>query len=83
MRISDGAEVTHRKAESIGSTWNTAPIWIAPKPFVNVSNKNRPILLSLILLDEVHWLHENHQIRFALCGSSARTENCVPMSPIT
>jgi len=24
------------------------------------------------LLDEVHWLHENTRIRFALCGSSAR-----------
>jgi uncharacterized protein len=24
------------------------------------------------LLDEVHWLHENEGIRFALCGSSAR-----------
>ena len=24
------------------------------------------------LLDEVHWLHENHGVRFALCGSSAR-----------
>src|SRR5512141_1270355 len=24
------------------------------------------------LLDEVHWLHENRAIRFALCGSSAR-----------
>ena len=24
------------------------------------------------LLDEVHWLHENRKIRFALCGSSAR-----------
>lgn len=24
------------------------------------------------LLDEVHWLHENKGIRFALCGSSAR-----------
>ena len=24
------------------------------------------------LLDEVHWLHENHGIQFALCGSSAR-----------
>lgn len=24
------------------------------------------------LLDEVHWLHENRQIQFALCGSSAR-----------
>ncbi len=24
------------------------------------------------LLDEVHWLHENRQVRFALCGSSAR-----------
>ncbi|MCI5148064.1 MAG: ATP-binding protein [Candidatus Electrothrix sp. MAN1_4] len=24
------------------------------------------------LLDEVHWLHENHQVHFALCGSSAR-----------
>jgi predicted AAA+ superfamily ATPase len=24
------------------------------------------------LLDEVHWLHENHEIQFALCGSSAR-----------
>ncbi len=24
------------------------------------------------LLDEVHWLHENRQARFALCGSSAR-----------
>lgn len=24
------------------------------------------------LLDEVHWLHENRRIRFALCGSSAR-----------
>lgn len=24
------------------------------------------------LLDEVHWLHENQGIRFALCGSSAR-----------
>lgn len=24
------------------------------------------------LLDEVHWLHENRSIRFALCGSSAR-----------
>ncbi len=24
------------------------------------------------LLDEVHWLHEHRQIRFALCGSSAR-----------
>jgi predicted AAA+ superfamily ATPase len=24
------------------------------------------------LLDEVHWLHENHGFQFALCGSSAR-----------
>ena len=24
------------------------------------------------LLDEVHWLHENRQVQFALCGSSAR-----------
>ncbi|NOX79864.1 MAG: ATP-binding protein, partial [Deltaproteobacteria bacterium] len=24
------------------------------------------------LLDEVHWLHENRHVRFALCGSSAR-----------
>jgi uncharacterized protein len=24
------------------------------------------------LLDEVHWLHENRRLRFALCGSSAR-----------
>src|SRR5262245_61858144 len=24
------------------------------------------------ILDEVHWLHENRGIRFALCGSSAR-----------
>ncbi|NIO09994.1 MAG: AAA family ATPase [Deltaproteobacteria bacterium] len=24
------------------------------------------------LLDEVHWLHENRALRFALCGSSAR-----------
>lgn len=24
------------------------------------------------LLDEVHWLHERHKVRFALCGSSAR-----------
>lgn len=24
------------------------------------------------LLDEVHWLHENHGLNFALCGSSAR-----------
>jgi predicted AAA+ superfamily ATPase len=24
------------------------------------------------LLDEVHWLHDNRRIRFALCGSSAR-----------
>jgi predicted AAA+ superfamily ATPase len=24
------------------------------------------------LLDEVHWLHENQGVRFALCGSSAR-----------
>jgi predicted AAA+ superfamily ATPase len=24
------------------------------------------------LLDEVHWLHERRQVRFALCGSSAR-----------
>jgi uncharacterized protein len=24
------------------------------------------------LLDEIHWLHENRSIRFALCGSSAR-----------
>ncbi|MBT8373811.1 MAG: AAA family ATPase, partial [Deltaproteobacteria bacterium] len=25
-----------------------------------------------LLLDEVHWLHENRSIHFALCGSSAR-----------
>lgn len=25
-----------------------------------------------VLLDEVHWLHENHGVQFALCGSSAR-----------
>ena len=25
-----------------------------------------------VLLDEVHWLHENYGTRFALCGSSAR-----------
>jgi predicted AAA+ superfamily ATPase len=25
------------------------------------------------LLDEVHWLHEHRKVRFALCGSSART----------
>ncbi len=24
------------------------------------------------LLDEVHWLHENREVQFALCGSSAR-----------
>jgi uncharacterized protein len=24
------------------------------------------------LLDEVHWLHENQEVQFALCGSSAR-----------
>jgi predicted AAA+ superfamily ATPase len=24
------------------------------------------------LLDEVHWIHENRRVRFALCGSSAR-----------
>lgn len=24
------------------------------------------------LLDEVRWLHENHAVQFALCGSSAR-----------
>ena len=24
------------------------------------------------LLDEVHWLHENRGVHFALCGSSAR-----------
>jgi uncharacterized protein len=24
-----------------------------------------------VLLDEVHWLHENRQVWFALCGSSA------------
>ena len=24
------------------------------------------------LLDEVHWLHENRNVQFALCGSSAR-----------
>jgi len=25
-----------------------------------------------VLLDEVHWLHENRNVQFALCGSSAR-----------
>jgi predicted AAA+ superfamily ATPase len=25
-----------------------------------------------VLLDEVHWLHENRGVRFAMCGSSAR-----------
>jgi len=25
-----------------------------------------------LLLDEIHWLHENRNVRFALCGSSAR-----------
>ena len=28
------------------------------------------------LLDEVHWLHENRGIHFALCGSSARKVKC-------
>lgn len=28
------------------------------------------------LLDEVHWLHENRNVHFALCGSSARKVRC-------
>lgn len=33
------------------------------------------------LLDEVHWLHENLGIRFALCGSSARKIRKTPERP--
>jgi len=38
------------------------------KPFVVIDEVQK--LPSL--LDEVHWLHENRNIHFALCGSSAR-----------
>ena len=39
-----------------------------PKPFVIIDE----IQKVPALLDEVHWLHENRGVRFALCGSSAR-----------
>lgn len=39
-----------------------------PRPFVVIDE----IQKLPALLDEVHWLHENQGIRFALCGSSAR-----------
>ena len=38
------------------------------KPFVVIDEVQK----LPALLDEVHWLHENRGIRFALCGSSAR-----------
>lgn len=40
----------------------------SPAPFVVIDE----IQKVPTLLDEVHWLHENRGIRFALCGSSAR-----------
>ncbi len=39
-----------------------------PVPFVVIDE----IQKLPALLDEVHWLHENRGVRFALCGSSAR-----------
>ncbi len=39
-----------------------------PMPFVVIDE----IQKLPALLDEVHWLHENRGVRFALCGSSAR-----------
>lgn len=39
-----------------------------PTPFVVIDE----IQKVPALLDEVHWLHENRAVRFALCGSSAR-----------
>ena len=41
---------------------------ITPSPFVVIDE----IQKVPQLLDEVHWLHENSGIQFALCGSSAR-----------
>lgn len=44
---------------------------------LNAENLISPVIIDEIqkipaLLDEVHWLIENHGIRFVLCGSSAR-----------
>ncbi|MDD5308178.1 MAG: DUF4143 domain-containing protein [Deltaproteobacteria bacterium] len=39
-----------------------------PAPFIVIDEVQK----IPALLDEVHWLHENAGIRFALCGSSAR-----------
>jgi predicted AAA+ superfamily ATPase len=39
-----------------------------PPPFVVIDEVQK----LPALLDEVHWLHENRKVRFALCGSSAR-----------
>lgn len=39
-----------------------------PHPFVVIDEVQK----VPALLDEVHWLHENRGIQFALCGSSAR-----------
>jgi predicted AAA+ superfamily ATPase len=41
---------------------------VGSRPFVVIDE----IQKLPALLDEVHWLHENQGIRFALCGSSAR-----------
>lgn len=40
----------------------------APRPFVVIDEVQK----LPVLLDEVHWLHENRGVHFALCGSSAR-----------
>ena len=44
---------------------------------INGENQKEPIIIDEVqkvpeLLDEVHWLIENHGLRFILCGSSAR-----------
>lgn len=42
--------------------------YTAKPPFVVIDEVQK----LPVLLDEVHWLHENHGVQFALCGSSAR-----------
>ena len=44
---------------------------------IHAENQKDPIIIDEVqkvpeLLDEIHWLIENHGIRFILCGSSAR-----------
>ncbi len=73
-RYPDSVWIDLLKAEVFRRYLNN-PEWLRSE----LSETGKPIFIVIDeiqklpqLLDEVHWLHENRDVRFALCGSSAR-----------